>query len=340
MRLVLLTTNMARGGAETQVARLAIELKRRGWDVHVVSLIPPSAFEQELAGAAVPLHSAGVVRLPFVLRRLRPQLVHCHMFHANIAGRLLRLILPFHAVICTLHSVAESGRRSDRIRLRDFVYRVTDRLADVTTAVSQAVADRHVTARAVRHARVIANGVDTTRFRRDAAARARVREQLGLRNEFVWIAVGRLMWKKNYPALLEAHSRGTLLIVGTGPDEAGLRALAGPHVRFLGAREDIPDLLNAADAYVLSSLVEGLPLALLEAAAVGLPCVATDAGGVRETGIGIVTDTAGLPAAMQQIMDLQPDERRALGEQARSIVEQRYSMNAVVSEWEALYRSM
>ena len=106
------TTNIARGGAETQVAGLAIELRQRGWDVHIVSLVKPSAFEEELGAAGVPLHFNGVVRLPFVIRRLRPQILHCHMFHANIAGRLLRLIMPFRGVICTLHSVAESGRGS------------------------------------------------------------------------------------------------------------------------------------------------------------------------------------------------------------------------------------
>lgn len=339
MKLVLLTTNMARGGAETQVARLAIELKRRAWDVHVVSLVKPSAFEDELAAAGVPLHAPGVAGLPFAIRCLRPSVVHCHMFHANIAGRLLRLVMPFRAVICTLHSVAESSRGSDKIRLRDLLYRLTDRLADVTTAVSHAVADRHIAARAVRHARVIPNGIDTRRYQPDSAARARVREELGLKDEFTWIAVGRLMWKKNYPALLQACPGGTLLIVGSGPDEATLKASAGSNVRFLGSREDIPDLLNAADAFVMSSLIEGLPLALLEAAAVGLPCVATDAGGVRETGIGMVTDFGGLRSAMQNVMNMSDTARLTLGQQARRIVEQRYSMDAVVSEWEALYRS-
>ena len=338
MRLVLLTTNMARGGAETQVAELAIELRKRGWDVHVVSLVKPSAFKEKLAAAGVPLHFSGVVRLPFVIRRLRPQILHCHMFHANIAGRLLRLIMPFRAVICTLHSVAESARGSDHIRLRDSAYRITGRLADITTAVSQAVADRHQQARAVRQARVIPNGVDTSRFRPDPAARARLRNELQLNDEFTWIAAGRLMWKKNYPALLEAHTRGVLLIAGSGPDEADLRGKAGPNVRFLGAREDLPELFNAADAFVLSSLVEGLPLALLEAAACGLPCVSTDVGGVRETGIGIVTSD--LRTAMNQVMDMSDKDRRSLGEQARTIVEQGYSIDAVVSQWEALYRSM
>ena len=76
--------------------------------------------------------------------------------------------------------------------------------------------------------------------------------------EFVWIAVGRLMWKKNYPALLEAFrqcGRGTLLIAGEGPDEAQLRANAPSRTVFLGLRSDLPDLYNAADAFVMTGTV-------------------------------------------------------------------------------------
>lgn len=343
MKIVLLSTNMAVGGAEAQVARLAIELKRRGWDVHVVSLIAPSAFTEELAAAGVPLQAPGLLRIPALLRRLRPDILHCHMFHANLMGRLLRLVLPFRAVISTLHSMAESGRGSDRIRSRDLLYRWTDRLAERTVAVSEAAAERHRTARAARRVLVIPNGVDPSRYRPDAAARERVRAELGVMDEFVWVAVGRLMWKKNYHALLRAFERlgrGLLLIAGAGPDEAALRAAAGPNVRFLGTRDDVPALLNAADAFVMSSIVEGLPLVLLEAAATGLPCVATDAGGIRETGIAVVTDAEGLAQAMQDIMNLPPERRLELGRAGSRIVAERYSIEVVVSQWEALYKTL
>jgi glycosyltransferase involved in cell wall biosynthesis len=343
MRIVLLSTNMAVGGAETQVVRLAIELQSRRYDVHVVSLVQPSAFGKELADAGVSLHAPGLFRIPSVLRTLRPQVLHCHMFHANVAGRLLRLIMPFPAVISTIHSMAESARGSDRIRSRDLAYRITDPLADCTVAVSAAVAERHSQARAVRKAAVIPNGIDTSRYRPDPAARERTRSQLGVTGEFVWIAVGRLMWKKNYPALLRAFGEidsGVLWIAGTGPDEASLQALAGPNVRFLSARDDVPDLLNAADAFVMSSSVEGLPLVLLEAAACGLPCVATDVGGVRETGIGIVTTHEGLADAINQVLHMSPAARRHMGNTARRIVMERYSIEVVVSQWEALYRKL
>lgn len=335
MRLVLLSTNMARGGAETQVARLAIELRRRAYDVHVISLVQPTAFGPELAAAGVPLYAPGVARVPALLRQLRPQIVHCHMFHANMLGRSLRLVMPFPLVISTLHSMAETGRTSTDIRFRDVAYRVTHGLADVTVAVSHAVAKRH--RQVCPGARVIPNGVDTEVFRPDSSLRAHTRSALGLTDEFTWIAVGRLMWKKNYPAMLQAFARigyGVLLIVGWGPDAGQLQAMAGPAVRFLGPREDVPALLNAADGFVMTSVIEGLPVALLEAAATGLPCVSTPAGGVAETGVGIVTEN--VEEAMRRVMS----EPGSLGQEARQIVIERYSMEAVVSQWETLYRSM
>lgn len=335
MRVVMLSTNMARGGAETQVARLSIALKQRGWDVHVVSLVRPSAFTEELAQAEVPLYSPGILRIPSLLRRLRPRVLHCHMFHANLLGRLLHLILPVPLVISTIHSMAETKRNSTRIGFRDLMYRITDRLTHVTVAVSHAVAERH--ARVCSSVRVIPNGVDVERFRPDRDARARLRRELGVDKEFVWIAVGRLMWKKDYPAMIQAFERmgrGILLIAGSGPDEEMLHRLAGPRVRFLGARSDIPALLNAADGFVMTSVIEGLPVSLLEAAATGLPCVCTPAGGIAETGVALVTEH--IDQAMRQVMD----NTGALLPDGRKIVFERYSMDRVTGEWESLYRSM
>lgn len=117
--MVLPTTSLARGGAETQVALLAIALAR-GWAVHVVSLVGQNAFDAELAAAGVEVHSLGMkpgradlrgaARLAVLLRRVRPAVLHCHMFHANLMGRLARLAFPIPRVISTLHSMAEGGR--------------------------------------------------------------------------------------------------------------------------------------------------------------------------------------------------------------------------------------
>ncbi len=361
--VVLLTTNLARGGAETQVALLALSLRRRGWPVTVVSLLDPSAFQAELTAAGVPLHSLGMqpgrpnplalTRLAVILRKERPRVLHSHMFHANLLARLMRLAFPAPLIVSTLHSMAESSRHGTGTRFRDWLYRATDPLADATVAVCQAVAERHAASGAVRRARlrVIPNGVDTERFRPDTASRDRLRGEFGAGDEFVWLAAGRLMWKKDYPTMLRAAARlggGILLIAGTGPLESELATLArelGVRAHFLGAREDVPALMNAADGLVLSSVVEGLPMVLLEAAASGLPCVTTDVGGARDAVLDGQTgflapcgDPEALAAAMTRLVELPVAARREMCRRAREWALARFDLNSVTSQWEQLYR--
>ncbi len=352
MRIVLLTTALARGGAETQIAHLAAGLRRLGEDASIISLTEPEAFTE--VAPVYSLHMRPGVANPFalarlvtLLRRLRPHVLHGHMFHANVMARIAGTVCPA-PVICTLHSLAESARDSTNASRRDFVYRITDPLSRVTVAVSQAVAERHAHAHAVprRKLRIIPNGVDATGFHPDAEARARVRNQLGLGNEFVWLAAGRLMWKKDYPTLLAAFGSvgGVLLIAGDGPQESELRTAAPAGVRFLSARNDIPELMQAADGFVLSSVVEGLPVALLEAAASGLVCVATDVGGVREVLPASFVVPPGKPAEladrMRSVMQMPAEARKIARDALRRRVLATYDMDAVVSRWLALYREV
>ncbi|MDP2998374.1 MAG: glycosyltransferase [Bryobacterales bacterium] len=360
--IVLLTTNLARGGAEMHLAQLAVSLRRRGWPVSVVSMLPPSALEGDLMSSGVAVYSLrmqpgigsplALARLAWILRKLRPRVLHSHMFHANLLARAVRLVCPVPVVVSTLHSVAESSRRSADVGCRDWLYRITDGLSDVTVSVSAAGAERHASARAVPRAklRVIPNGVDTGRFRPDPAQRVRTRAQLGLGDEFAWLAAGRLMWKKDYPTMLRAMARqraGVLFIAGAGPQEPELRALAhelGSNTFFLGSRDDIPELMNACDGLLLSSVVEGLPMVLLEAASSGLPCVATDAGGVREavanerTGYVVPPGSPdALAAAMSQLTELSGDARRQMAQAARELAVTRFDLSVVTAQWERLY---
>ena len=341
-RVAFLITGLERGGAELQLALLAEAMRARGWEVAVFALRAGPLMDELGAHILHPMH----------LLRFRPEILHAHLFHANIVARLARLFVPVPIVISTVHSLAESNRRTGTFRARDLLYRLSDSLSNATVFVSTAAANRHLQARAVTAARthVIPNGVDTDRFRPDPERRARTRISLGLGDEFVWLAAGRLMWKKNYPLLLRAMARqsgSVLLIAGTGPDEAGLRAMAPGSVRFLGSRDDMPELMNAADALVLSSAVEGLPMVLLEAAASGLPCVATDVGGAAEavvpeqTGYLVApSDVDSFSGAMARMAALPNEERAALSQAAHEYAVSRFDLRVVVDQWEHLYKAM
>lgn len=366
LRVLLVTTSLMRGGAEIQVYLLARELAVRGHAVHVVTLRDPEAYEAELDEIGVPLTSLGMrrgvpdpralIRLARVVRRWRPTVVHSHMVHANLLARLARPFAWAPVQVSTAHNVIEGGRA------REVAYRLTDALSDLTTNVCDAGVARYVTVGAVpRHKiRAMPNGLDLTAFDAQGRDRSATREALDVGDAFVWLAVGRLEEAKDYPTMLESvrlaserSRRFTVLVVSEGPLRAALEArrdalgIPAEAVRFLGARSDVPDLMRAADGYLMSSAWEGLPMVLLEAAAASLPIVATDVGGnheVVEDGVNgrlvAARDPAALAAAIEQTMDLGPSERSALGAAGRRAVEARYRIEAVVDRWEALYREL
>jgi glycosyltransferase involved in cell wall biosynthesis len=230
------------------------------------------------------------------------------------------------------------------------------------TIVSDAAADRFVSDRIVprRLLTVVPNGVDTDRFRNvPAGTRDALRSSLGLTDEFVWLAVGRFEVAKDYPNMLEAFAqvregqpRSVLLLVGRGSLQPETEALARERgladaVQFLGVRHDIPEVMSSADGYLMSSAWEGMPMVLLEAAAAGLPIVATKVGGnhevVRDGESGYLApprDSTALAQAMQRLMRLSPEARRTMGERGREHVRAHYGLQRVAEQWEGLYREL
>jgi glycosyltransferase involved in cell wall biosynthesis len=200
---------------------------------------------------------------------------------------------------------------------------------------------------------VLPNGINVEYFRPETAVRTRVRQELGLEEEFLWLAAGRLEPVKDYPTLLwamvEVPEPARLVIAGAGPLESDLRSLTRKlglehRVRFLGFEPDVLSWMQAADGFVLSSRWEGLPMGLLEASACALPAVATGVPGTSEIIVpgktGSLT-TAGsamsLGGAMTRMMRLPPEERKIMGGQARQRVVEHFSLATVLDRWEALY---
>jgi glycosyltransferase involved in cell wall biosynthesis len=363
MRIVYLLTSLGMGGAERLVLALGSRMAAHGHTITILVLRSPVA---EQWPTALHVKHLGMRRTPFsvfggflearrFLRESQPDLLHSHSFHPNIVARLLRPFISPTVVLSTVHNVYEGGWQ------RMLAYRLTDGLSRKTTAVSQAAADQFVRLRAVpkRKCAVLTNGIDTTEFAPDADRRARVREELGTGEEFVWLTAGRIAPAKDHPNLLRAFaqvaaaSSGARLWVageGNADEVSGLTRLEqelglNGRVRWLGLRRDLPALLDAADGFVLASAWEGMPLALGEAMAMEKPVVATDVGGVRELvgDAGIIVpakDSDPLAAAMMHIVQTPAEDRDRLGRAARARIESLFSMDARVNEWEALYASL
>ena len=363
LRIMLVTTSLMVGGAETQVYLLARGFAALGHAVHVVTMTPPTAYEPELAAAGVPLTSLGyargapdprgVLRLARAVRAWRPDVVHSHMVHANLLARLARPFARVPVLVSTAHNLTEGAR------WREVAYRLTDPLATLSTNVCHAGVERYRRVGAAPAGRMVAmpNGIEVSAFARPEERRRRAREALGLGAEHAWLAVGRLEPQKDLPNMLRAFAalperERTLLLVGEGPLQGALVAQArelglGERVRFLGRRLDVPDLMAAADGYLMSSAWEGLPLVLIEAAAASLPIVATDVGGnaeIVEDGrngfLAPAGDPAALAAAMVRLEALPAAERRAMGAAGLRKVEAEYEIGAVTRRWLELYRRL
>ena len=202
---------------------------------------------------------------------------------------------------------------------------------------------------------VIPNGVDLHRFDARRYHRGECRTRLGLRGKhFVIGTVARLAPEKNLGQLLRAvrHVMDTsrqasrVHVVVAGPDRGEGEALAAEtrrlgiedRVHFLGSREDVPEILRACDAYVLSSLYEGTPFSLLEAMAMGLPVVANQVGGAIE----VVSGNGFLVPALQSedtgaaLAELAEDPALAarLGRRSRRLAERRYGIERMIGAYE------
>lgn len=381
-RVTLFISNLTRaGGAETQSVELARSLKSRGWDVSVLSMRTPGGRTREahedtapraiLEAEGIPVHTLAtgsswnlvtpLARLTRFLREQQPHILHCHMTHAVLTARIARVLNRIPVVIGTLHGLKMYNVQGTGWRLREMANGLTDWLSDTTTVVCHAAADHYLSSRAISHnaIRLIPNGVDTERFRFDPWLRSKIRTELKIAGEFVWLLAARFQPVKDHHGMLRAFARvaaqsphSTLLLAGSGPLEIELKELAeglgiGARVRFLGARNDMPGLMNAADACVLSSVYEALPMALLEAAASGLPAVTTDVGGTSEVVVHGLTgflappsNPEALASAMLRLEALPGTSRARMGEQARRHVTSRFGLNEVVGYWEGLYQEM
>jgi glycosyltransferase involved in cell wall biosynthesis len=294
----------------------------------------------------------GWIRFHRWLGQHRPDVVHAHLPHAAWLARWSRLLAPVPVLVDTVHTSATGGLG------RRLGYRWSSWLPDRVSVVSQGVAEAYLKARMVseKTLTVLPNGVDVSHWKPDPLAREPMQRKLHAEDEFIFLAAGRLEPVKDYPTLLAAMAglaaSARLVIAGAGPQENSLHHLAGElgiagRIEFLGFQPDLRRWMEAADAFVLSSLWEGLPMGVLEAAACGLPTVATDVPGTREavmdgkTGfLATAADARAFQAAMARMMELPRPKREALGQQARQFIVERFSLEQVLDRWESLYDSL
>jgi glycosyltransferase involved in cell wall biosynthesis len=355
MRIVHVLSSYGLGGQERVALDLAAGQRALGHEVTALAFASgplDAEFETRGVRARVEAKRDGFdatlfARLARDFARERVEIVHTHnpqpLIYAAPAARL--------ALARAVHT--KHGANPDRGR-KLWLRRTAARLAGAYVAVSETTAEvaRHNHEVRESKLRTVPNGIDLARFHPDAQARAEVRRELGIPDRArVLGTVGRLAPEKDQALLIRAvaplldeHRR--LVIVGDGPEMATLRSLATPFVHLAGARKDVPRLLAAFDAFVLSSRTEGLPLVIPEAMATGLPVISTAVGGIPtvidegETGYLVPAgDGAALAAAWERFAS---DGKLAedLGRRGREVALMRYSAERMVRDYLAIYEEV
>lgn len=354
-------TGLNPGGAERALVQIVTRLDRAQWSPHVFSLTGDGSLAAELRAADIPVTALHIRRWwPFTavsrftrhLRRLQPAVLQTFLYHADILGRWAARRAGVPVIVSGIR-VAE--RRS---WFRLWLNHRTERWVMRHVCVSRAVAEFSTTTGRLNPEKivVIPNGVDFERF---AGAQPVDLSEFGIGPEAKTVlAVGRLDPQKGTLELLEAFSSLAarddsvhLLLVGTGPLQSEverMRASKGllSRVHLPGFRDDVPGLMRAADLLVLASRWEGLPNAVLEAMAAGLPVVATAVDGTREliqpgetgrlVGPG---DVSALAAEMEAaLQNSQQSEEMAAA--AQGFVSQHYRWDAVAEAYHHLYRRL
>lgn len=353
----------AYGGLERVVTQLSTGLARRGWSSAVVAILDAGAAEppvlDEMRAGGVTVFPVPVPHRAYRLERnqvgklveqWRPEVANTHGYRADVNLRpvLQARLIP---VVGTAHGFTGGGWKN---RLFEWLDRRALGRCEAAVAVSGPLGELMRT-----------GGVDPDRLHLIPNAwapsgttltRAEARERLGLARDAVAIGwVGRLGAEKGPDVAVSAmarlrHPAACLSLVGTGREEASLRALAGrrkidDRIRWHGSVPAAGDLMAAFDVFCLSSRTEGTPMALFEAIAAGVPVVATRVGGVpdvvsdEEAVLVPAEDPVALAGALDRILAA-PAEANTRAQRARQRLETSFGVEPWLDRYQALYRSL
>lgn len=349
------------GGAERFLVELARRVPRDRFDAKVICLARRGTWVGEVESAGVEVicldKKTGfdpliVPRLMALFRRERPDLVNTHLWTADVWARLAAILVGVPRIVVTEQNVDVWKKRLHRAIDRALFLRT-----DKVICVSDQVRDfyRDVLGVPERKLVVIPNAISLEPPPRVAARP--LREEIGAGpSEFIFLCAARLHAQKAHSVLLDAAriliDRGVspfrIVLAGEGALRGMLEARArelgvADRVQFLGFRSDVRALLPQADAFVLPSHYEGLPLSVLEAMAAGVPVVVTRVGGNPgivengRNGIMIEPGDAGLLAeAMGRVLS-DPALARALGAEGRRRVAEHHDIEKVAARTYALF---
>jgi glycosyltransferase involved in cell wall biosynthesis len=361
MKIVIIIDSLARGGAEKQAVLSAIALRRLGQEVELISCNEANDFKILIERNAIPVHVVTngwplkvgrVASLTRLLRRAACDVVHCFKSGTSSYGRVA-------ATLAGVHQIFGGVRDEMRDRL---LLRVLHRVVNIWTS-KWIVNSRGCKKKLINQFRVepenifvVPNGIDLEDFQSNLTVE-QAKIKFGFdRNVPVVSILANLRPEKNHKMflrvakkLLDSSVAATFVVAGDGPLREELAETCqsmgiSDSIRFLGRCDEVADLLRATDIVAMTSLHESLPNALIEAGAMGVPCVSTDCGSVAEIILdglnGFVVRKNDDDGMVESIMSLisNPDLRLRMGQEARKQVAAKYALDILGNNLLEVYK--
>ena len=372
MKLVCIITGTDVGGAETMLDNVLTRLSP-AFKPHVISMIPVGTIGYKLRALGIPVESlemragmpnpVALIGLIRHLRRLKPDVVHTWMYHADLMGGVAARLAGVSALAwCIRHSnLAPANNKTQTLAVVRANAFLSHRVPDRILCCSEAARNDHVAfGYAPEKMVVVPNGFDITHFKPDPNARLSVRAELGLPFDTALVGlIGRWDPQKNHAGFFSAaaalHLRRPdvhFLLAGQGVDGSNQtiqRTLAANSLlsvtHLLGRRDDAPRLIAALDVLASSSHGEAFPNVLGEAMASGVPCAVTDVGDcsyiVGDTGRVVCSgDMNGLAHAIDSLLEMPVEASRTLRARARARVAEHFEIGKIVRQYEAFYEEL
>jgi len=368
-RVFFLVDSLDVGGSESQAVELALRLSRARYAVTLGCLRMQGPLLGRLQGSAVPVvefHPRGgidslggarqLLRLAWLLRRERFDVVHTHDLWSNLIGVPAAFLARVPVIVASQRDLSHlpwyKSRR--RVWLRRIQGLSTVVLANAGSIREQLIQEGHLRAEKIR---VIHNGVDLEKFDRDARNSGVVLANAGSGKRIVLVGnmtsevKGHSVLIHAAPKILREFSDARFILVGDGACRKQFETQVGDlglekQFLFLGRRDDVPEVLAVCDIAVLPSRTEGLPNALLEYLAVGLASVGSNVGGNAEivkdgvSGLLVPPENAELLADAVLRLLRDPDLARRLGHSGREYVQRRFGFDQLVEQIERLYSEL
>jgi len=296
-------------------------------------------------------------KLVRILKEHNVDIIHCHAHKSTVYGTVAAVLAKTPVVIAHVHGLGRS--RNFRRKLMNFLlFKKINRIVPVAERVREDVLKNNWSVPEEKIT-VLENSIDYGRFADVSISKEDAKRILGLASDaFVFGTVGRLAPTKGLSYLIEAFPKvkeqkpsAQLVLFGDGPCRAELEQQASnmscrDSIHFLGHRDNIEQLLRGMDVFVLSSVAEGMPRAILEVMAAGIPCIATEVGGIPEiisgNNVGILVppkDSEALAEAMVNVANLTDEKLEKQVVKAQNRVRQFYSHQVVREKVRKLYES-